>query len=51
MRDFVAMGAGAFPRETVRGAERMSLQYPQWNILSGVGGIIPAAVWERLGAA
>lgn len=33
MKDLVVIGAGDFARETVWVAERMNLQYPQWNIL------------------
>lgn len=33
MKDFVVIGAGGFARETIWVAERMNLQYPQWNIL------------------
>lgn len=33
MKDLVVIGAGGFARETVWVAERMNLQYPQWNIL------------------
>lgn len=36
MRDLVIIGAGGFARETVWVAERMNLQYPQWNILGYV---------------
>lgn len=32
MKDLVIIGAGDFAREAVWVAERMNLQYPQWNI-------------------
>lgn len=36
MRDLIIIGAGDFARETIWVAERMNLQYPQWNILGYV---------------
>lgn len=33
MRDLIVIGAGDFARETIWIAERMNLQFPQWNIL------------------
>lgn len=36
MKDLIVIGAGDFARETVWVAERMNLQYPQWNILGYV---------------
>lgn len=36
MKNLVIIGAGDFARETVWIAERMNLQYPQWNILGYV---------------
>lgn len=36
MKDLVVISAGGFARETVWVAERMNLQYPQWNILGYV---------------
>lgn len=36
MKDLIIIGAGDFARETIWVAERMNLQYPQWNILGFV---------------
>lgn len=36
MKDLIIIGAGDFARETAWIAERMNLQYPQWNILGFV---------------
>lgn len=42
MKNLVIIGAGGFAHETIWVAERMNLQYPQWNILGYVDdGVAP----------